>query len=45
MSIFQPSQSSSAMPSSREMIGYFSTKSAYMSTICSRVMTMPRFGR
>ena len=37
VSAFQPSQSLSATPSSIEMIGYWRTQLAYISTICSGV--------
>ncbi len=38
--VFQPSQSSSAMPSSIEMMGYCRTQSAQNSTICSLVRSL-----
>ncbi len=38
---FQPSQSSSARPSSMEKMGYFSTHSAYILTISSALTFRP----
>ena len=40
VSSFQPSQSSSAMPSSIETIGYLLTQFAQNSTICSEVRSL-----
>ena len=41
VNIFQPSQSFSSIPSSIEIIGYFSTQPAQKSTICAEVNFSP----
>ena len=45
VSMAQPSQSFSPMPSSREMMGYLAAKFFHMLTICCLVMVFLALGR